>query len=52
MFAEALGWKPVPASVIEGALFLHWNGGRKPWLENGLHREWWRKYDKGTLTII
>ena len=45
-----LGWDEslYNSSRFEHALFLHWNGPRKPWMENGLYKDLWQGlgYDK------
>ena len=40
-----LGWKEDMSPVrLKEKWILHWTGKRKPWLENGLYKEFWEKY--------
>jgi len=36
--------KHLDTEHLEQAWILHWSGGCKPWLENGLYKEFWEKY--------
>ena len=43
-----LGWNAkLEPERLAGAHVLHWNGERKPWLENGLYAERWKPYALG-----
>eukprot|EP00522_Entomoneis_paludosa_P008981 CAMPEP_0172453434 /NCGR_PEP_ID=MMETSP1065-20121228/10758_1 /TAXON_ID=265537 /ORGANISM="Amphiprora paludosa, Strain CCMP125" /LENGTH=363 /DNA_ID=CAMNT_0013205615 /DNA_START=127 /DNA_END=1218 /DNA_ORIENTATION=+ len=37
---EEYKWAKLP----ERAVFLHWNGKRKPWAHNGAHKQFWEPY--------
>jgi lipopolysaccharide biosynthesis glycosyltransferase len=37
-----LGWrKKIEEYNLDGAYILHWSGPKKPWLEQGLYKEYW-----------
>ena len=37
-----LGWqRNIEKSILEGAFILHWSGPKKPWLNEGLYKEYW-----------
>jgi len=38
-------------NVSTSALFLHWNGPFKPWLKNGLYKQYWEKYDLRKMSV-
>ena len=41
-----LGCKPdIETKMIESADVLDWSGLYKPWYNNGMYREYWKKYD-------
>ena len=41
-----LGWeRNLDPGDIKKAYILHWSGPKKPWLENGLYKTIWEKYD-------
>lgn len=40
-----LGSKIMNKSKMDTAYILHWTGPNKPWLETGLNKEYWIKYD-------
>eukprot|EP00970_Alexandrium_tamarense_P009192 scaffold1813_cov185-Alexandrium_tamarense.AAC.7 len=42
LYADGLGWKWF--AEPKDAMFLHWDGDKKPWLETGLHKEYWQRY--------
>jgi hypothetical protein len=42
LYADGLGWKWF--AKPKDAMFLHWNGDKIPWLETGLHKEYWQRY--------
>lgn len=46
-YVDGLGWRDLMrfnVRIPQNSMFLHWNGERKPWLSNGLYKEWWDKY--------
>ncbi len=41
-----LGWeRNLDPEELRKAYILHWSGPKKPWLENGLYKMIWEKYD-------
>jgi len=43
--ATALGWKgDLTEEELENAKVLHWTGAKKPWLDDGMYKELWQKY--------
>lgn len=46
-----LGWIPnINENDIKKAKILHWNGEKKPWLENGLYKKIWNTYKLKIIT--
>merc|ERR1712203_27078 len=40
-----LGWRTtLKESVLTSAPVLHWNGLRKPWLDDGLYKHFWQPH--------
>ena len=40
-----LGWeRKLSPDSLSKAYILHWSGPRKPWLDNGLYKSYWEKY--------
>ena len=40
-----LGWeRKLSRDALSKAYILHWSGPRKPWLEEGLYKSYWKEY--------
>jgi len=43
--STGLGGNPrLEKKYLDAAKILHWNGARKPWLNNGLYKQLWSPY--------
>lgn len=40
-----LGTNEIDINKLNAGYILHWSGSKKPWLENGLNKEMWKKYN-------
>lgn len=45
LFVDTLGYAHVSDARIKEGTFLHWNGPKKPWQPDGMHKKWWVPYD-------
>lgn len=45
---QPLGWhEDIPEAILRPGKILHWSGRRKPWLPDGLYREYWNEWAVG-----
>jgi lipopolysaccharide biosynthesis glycosyltransferase len=45
---QPMGWyEDIPAEKIRNGKLLHWSGKKKPWLPEGLYKEYWIEYALG-----
>jgi alpha-1,4-galacturonosyltransferase len=45
---QPMGWYDnIPEETLQSGKILHWAGKRKPWLAEGLYKEYWIDYDVG-----
>jgi lipopolysaccharide biosynthesis glycosyltransferase len=45
---QPMGWHDdIPEQTLQNGKILHWAGKRKPWLADGLYKEYWIDYAVG-----